>query len=247
MKWKPYQKYKKSGVGWIIEIPEHWSEEKLKFIAKVNPSNVDKDTAEGERPVCLCNYTDVYNNEFINSEMNLMCATASPSEIEKFKLKPGDVLVTKDSEEWSDIAVPAYVVSSRLIDTLCGYHLAQVRPLNSNILGEYLFRAFSARGINDQFRVEASGITRYGLGKYSLDSGIFPVPSLEEQLQIVNVIKKQTTLIDNLIAKKQRQIELLQEKRSTLISHVVTKGLNPNVKMKDSGVEWLGKYRNIGE
>jgi type I restriction enzyme, S subunit len=240
MKWKAYPEYRESGIQWLEQIPEHWAEEKLKFIAKVTPSNVDKDSNEEEQPVSLCNYTDVYHNEFINSEMKLMRATASLAEIEKFQLKPGDVLVTKDSEEWSDIAVPAYIVSSAN-DTLCGYHLAQIRPLRSNISGEYLFRAFSARGINDQFRVEANGITRYGLGKYSLDSGIFPVPPLEEQLQIVEVIKKQTNIIDNLIAKKQRQIELLQKKCSALISHVVTKGLDPNVKMKDSGVEWLGE------
>ncbi len=246
MKWKPYKKYKNSGVSWVGIIPEHWSEQKLKFIAKVNPSNVDKDTNEGEQSVCLCNYNDVYNNEYIHSEMNLMRATASPAEIAKFQLKPGDVLVTKDSEEWSDIAVPAYVVSS-MNDTLCGYHLAQVRPLNSNILGEYLFRAFSARGINDQFRVEASGITRYGLGKYSLDSGLFPVPPLNEQHSIVKLLNRQTMLIDNLIVKKQQQIELLQEKRSALISHAVTKGLNPDVKMKDSRVEWLGEIPECWE
>ncbi len=68
-----------------------------------------------------------------------------------------------------------------------------------------------------------------------------PIPSLDEQHAIATFLDRETTHIDTLISKKQRQIELLQEKRAALISHVVTKGLNPNAKMKDSGIEWLGE------
>ena len=68
-----------------------------------------------------------------------------------------------------------------------------------------------------------------------------PVPSLDEQHAIAAFLDRETERIDTLIAKKERQIEILQEKRAALISHAVTKGLNPNVKMKDSGIEWLGK------
>jgi hypothetical protein len=70
-------------------------------------------------PVRLCNYTDIYNNEFITDDMTLMEATATPSEIRRFTLYPGDVVITKDSESWDDIAVPA-CISERLNNVICG-------------------------------------------------------------------------------------------------------------------------------
>jgi type I restriction enzyme S subunit len=222
------------------EIPGHWEVHRLKHIASIFYSNVDKNSSEGEQPVRLCNYIDVYNNEYIFSELDLMEATASSAEIAKFELKKGDVLITKDSEDWRDIAVSAYVVSD-MDNVLCGYHLAQITPDVGILEGKYLFRAFSARGLNDQFRIAATGITRYGLGKYWLDNSFFPVPPVDEQRAISTFLDRETKRIDTLITKKERQIELLQEKRAALISHVVTKGLNPNVKMKDSGIEWLGE------
>lgn len=239
-RFKPYPAYKESSVALLGAIPDGWELRKLKHIASVNFSSVDKHTVEDEQPVLLCNYTDVYYNDYITSDKDYMKATATPSEIERFSLKRGDVLVTKDSEEWSDIAVSAYVTSD-LDGVLCGYHLAHIRPDGGMLNGEYLFRAFSARGINDQFRIEATGITRYGLGKYGLDNAFFPVPSFETQRAIAAFLDRETTRIDQLIAKKERQIELLQEKRLAIISHAMTKGLNLKAKMKDSGIEWLGE------
>lgn len=213
---------------------------KLKHIASVQFSNVDKHTKEDEKPVFLCNYVDVYYNEFITNELELMSASATLSEIGKFELKADDVIITKDSEGWDDIAIPAYVPHS-MEGVLCGYHLAQIRPLPDSLDGKFLFRAFNAATVNDQFKIAANGITRYGLGKYSLDNGLFPAPPLEEQRDIAEFLDRETGRVDKLIEKKERQIELLKEKRAALISHAVTKGLNPNAKMKPSGIEWLGE------
>jgi type I restriction enzyme S subunit len=240
MKRSAYSEYRPSAMMWLKEIPTQWTLRKLKHVASVNFSSVDKHTFEGEEPVRLCNYVDVYYNDYITPDLSFMEATASNSEIRRFTLKRGDVLVTKDSEEWNDIAVSSYVVND-LPGVLCGYHLAHIRSNSECMDGKYLSRAFSALGINDQFRVEATGITRYGLGKYGLDNAFFPVPPLETQHAIAAFLDRETERIDTLIAKKERQIELLQEKRAALISHVVTKGLNPNAKMKDSGIEWLGE------
>jgi type I restriction enzyme S subunit len=240
MKWKPYPAYKNSEIPWVLRVPQHWETRKLKQIASIIFSNVDKISVDGEQPIHLCNYIDVYKNDHIHPELDFMKASASPAEIIKFNLQKGDVLVTKDSEDWRDIAVPAYVVSD-MDDVICGYHLARVRPDTAVAKGKYLFRAFSARGINDQFRVAATGITRYGLGKYWIDNSLFPLPPIEEQLAIADSLDRETKRIDSLIAKKERQIELLQEKRAALITHAVTKGLNPDAKLKDSGIEWLGE------
>src|SRR5207249_4046596 len=100
--------------------------------------------------------------DFIRPDLAFMEATASADEIKKFHLKTGDVLLTKDSEEWTDIAIPAYM-SFEEPDLICGYHLAQVRPYKDLIQGKYLFWFLSANCVNYQFRVEASGVTRYGL------------------------------------------------------------------------------------
>jgi len=235
-RYKPYPKYKESGVEWLGEVPEHWDVMKLKFIAHTQPSNIDKKSKENEANVLLCNYTDVYKNDYITNNMEFMKATATYEQIKKFKLDVGDVIITKDSEGPEDIAIAAYVQETQP-NLVCGYHLTQIKPRNCN--GAYLFRAFNSNGIHDQFKVAANGITRYGLSVYSIDNAYFPLPPKREQTAIANFLDRETAKIDTLIDKQRRLIELLGEKRQALISHAVTKGLDPNVKMKDSGVAWL--------
>ncbi|MFO0806150.1 MAG: hypothetical protein U0791_23860 [Gemmataceae bacterium] len=228
------------GAGLPVKIPSHWSAQKLKFIAAVQLSNVDKKSVEGEAAVRLCNYVDVYKNDHITPDMAFMDATASDRQIRDFTLRADDVLITKDSEAWNDIAVPA-LVTSDLDGVLCGYHLAHIRPKPEVMTGGYLFRAIAAEGIADQFRVAANGITRFGIGKDEITGALFPVPPLEEQHAIADFLDRKTTQIDGVIAKKQQMIDLLHKKRQALISEAVTKGLDPDVPTKDSGIEWLGR------
>jgi type I restriction enzyme, S subunit len=238
-RFKTYLTYKASGFEWLGEIPAHWEVRRLKTIAAIQLSNVDKKSVEGEDAVRLCNYTDVYYNERITSDLDFMSATATLEQIRRFALRAGDVLITKDSESWTDIAVPA-VVAEDLPDVLCGYHLAHIRPFKGSD-GAYLSRVFAAAGPRDQFYVAANGITRFGLGGDAIGSAVFPLPPESEQRAIAAFLDRETARIDALVAKKERLIELLQEKRTALITHAVTKGLDPNVPMKDSGVEWLGE------
>jgi len=97
--------YKKTKLGWI---PQEWEVVKLIDIANIFVSNVDKNCFENELPVKLCNYTDVYKNDYITSKLEFMKATATEAEIKKFNLVKGDVIVTKDSEDCNDIAVPTF-------------------------------------------------------------------------------------------------------------------------------------------
>lgn len=212
---------KDSGIEWVGEVPAHWGVQKLKHIAKVNLSNVDKKTNESESPVKLCNYLDVYYNDYITSDLNFMDATATPSQINKFILRKEDVLITKDSESWDDIAVSAYVPSD-LDGVICGYHLAHIQPNTAQIKGEYLFQSFIAQGVNNQFKVAANGITRYGIGKYSIDNSLFLVPPLGEQRSIAAFLRSEIDKIDTLTAKICENIEKLREYRTALISATVT-------------------------
>ena len=202
------------------EIPAHWEVKRLKSFANVQLSNVDKKSEEGQAQVLLCNYVDVYYNERIGSGIDFMSATATEDEVHRFALRKGDVLITKDSESWTDIAVPA-VVAQDLPDVLCGYHLAHIRP-HSICDGGYLSRAFSAAGMRDQFQVSANGITRYGLSGDDIRSGEFPFPPLSEQQTITEFLDRETAKIDELAAKIREAIDRLKELRTALISAAVT-------------------------
>lgn len=237
---KPYPACKDSGVEWLGKVPDGWKVQKLKHIAKVNLSNVDKKTNEGEDIVKLCNYVDVYYNDYITPDLDFMQATASPEQIDKFALREGDVIITKDSESWEDIAVPAYVPAD-LKGVICGYHLAHMRPNYLDINGEFLFWSLCAPQLNHQFRVEAHGITRFGLGKYCIDNSLILVPPINEQESIARFLDNRTRKIDTLIKNKQKIVELLKEERTAIINQAVIKGLNLDVPMKESGIEWLGE------
>ena len=250
MKYSAYQKYKPSGVEWLGHVPEHWEVKRLKASASYWVSNVDKVPSDDELPVQLCNYTDVYYHDHIHPDMGLMETTATAEEIRRFGLRVDDVLITKDSEEWSDIAVPALVVETAP-DLVCGYHLAIVRPDAQKVLGPFLLRAFQSCAINRQFQVAASGVTRYGLPKSAIGEAWLPLPPPEDQRAIADFLDAETAKLDTLVAKKRELIEKLKEKRTALISRTVTRGLppeaaraarlNPNPKLKPSGIKWLGE------
>jgi len=233
-----YPAYKDSGVEWLGEVPEHWEVWRLKHTCNVFPSNVDKKSYEDELPARLCNYTDVYYNDVITADLDFMSATASPQQFARFELRAGDTIATKDSETAEDIAISAYVPKD-LPGVVCGYHLAMVRPV-SGAYGGFIKRLFDSVYARSCFAVLANGLTRVGLGQYELKNVEMPFPPMAEQFQLAEFLDRETAKIDALIEEQRKLIELLKEKRQAVISHAVTKGLDPDVPMKDSGVEWIG-------
>ena len=103
MSFPRYIEYKDSGVEWLGEMPRHWNVRRLKHVCQVFPSNVDKKSYDGESPVKLCNYTDVYYNDKIVGGADFMAATATEEQIARFTLQAGDTIITKDSETANDI------------------------------------------------------------------------------------------------------------------------------------------------
>jgi type I restriction enzyme S subunit len=197
-----------------------WEKSKLKFIAKIIFSNVDKHTLENEVEVELCNYTDVYKNEFIDNTLSYMKASASMAEINRFKLEVGDVLVTKDSETANDIACPALVVEVKE-NLICGYHLAQIKP-KKKLLGEFLFRIFQSKYFNQHFEINANGVTRVGLSISAFTDFVIPLPTIEEQTNIVKTIKQEYSIIEATIERIEKEIEKVKELKQSLIAEVVT-------------------------
>ncbi len=216
----PNVRLKPSGIEWIGDIPEHWEVLRLRNVVQLLVSNVDKHTKENEIPVRLCNYVDVYKNERITDHLAFMSASASWGEMQRFRLQAGDVVITKDSEMWNDIGVPA-LVEYQAPDLLCGYHLAILRPCNA-LLGTFLFRALQSPLITVQFHLSANGITRYGLAHQAIKDVYVPIPSRAEQSSIIRFLDDATAHIDTTIDRAHHEISLLHEYRTTLISDVVT-------------------------
>jgi type I restriction enzyme, S subunit len=168
------------------DSPNDWGLAPLGDVTEVLLSNVNKKNSEDETPVRLCNYMDVYSNYEITPDLDLMTASATPAQIEKFKLQVGDVMITKDSEDPADIAVPAVVTRAFQDVVVCGYHLALLRP--TGVDGNYLAWALRSRNVNDQFVRRANGTTRFGLTSHVIRAALIPLPPLGEQKKIAAVL-----------------------------------------------------------
>lgn len=225
---------------WVDVLPDGWEAKPLRTTADYVVSNVDKVPAENEIPVRLCNYSDVYNNEFITLSLDFMQATASKDEIAKFGLVVDDVVITKDSESWDDIGVPA-LVRETANDLVCGYHLALLRPFKQKMDGAFLFRCLQAKPVRVQLELASNGVTRFGIPKAEIGAMTVPVPPLPRQRAIADYLDRETAQLDALVAAKERVLGLLAEKRRALITQAVTRGLDPRAPLRDSGIPWLGK------
>lgn len=167
--------------------PAHWRPRRLGQVAKILFSSVDKKVATAETPVSLCNYTDVYRNRRITRDIAFTQGSATPREVATFHLREGDVLITKDSEDPRDIAVPALVMET-MPDVLCGYHLAVVRPDPSVLDGGFLAELLQHQPTRNYFARLANGATRFGLSASSLTKAPLLLPPVDEQRQIASAL-----------------------------------------------------------
>jgi type I restriction enzyme S subunit len=210
----------------------------LKHLADVRFSSVDKKSVDGQVPVRLCNYTDVYYNDRIVADMPFMEATATPDQVVRFSLRAGDVLLTKDSETVDDIGVSA-LVAQDLPDVLCGYHLAIARPRSDVVDGRFLRWALAASSARGQLEVAATGVTRFGLRQDAVAGMLVPTPSLAAQRAIADYLDAESARIDALLAARRRQVDLIGERVKTAIWHGATKGVR-RTERAPSGLDWVG-------
>ncbi|GAA2079228.1 hypothetical protein IDH50_01905 [Aeromicrobium tamlense] len=197
--------------AWFRGLPHGWQSTRLDRVARSWPSNVDKHSVEGQPAVRLCNYTDVYKNSAITSELEFMRATATEEQVDRFRLCRGDTLITKDSETADDIGIPAFV-ETEANDLVCGYHLAMVRPTR-RIDPKYLYWALSSEPTMRQWSLLATGVTRVGIKSGDLARVEVAVPTaLSVQRAIADYLDRETSQIDNLIHAQQCLIDLLRER-----------------------------------
>jgi type I restriction enzyme S subunit len=184
---------------WVNHLPRDWKLCRLDAVADIVFSNVDKHTFEDEVPVRPCNYVDVYRNELITSSIEFMEASAEPREINKFQIRRGDILATKDSEEADDIAIPS-LVAEDLPGVICGYHLALIRPRSKKITAEFIAWLHRSKQFRAQYEAKAVGVTRFGLSQYAFRTALVPIPPIDEQTRINRFLERSCAAIDAVAA-----------------------------------------------
>ena len=202
------------------QMPRGWRLVRLGDVAEVAFSGVDKRTIEGEFPVKLCNYTDVFYNRHIQASMDFMPATATQSELKRWALKQGDVLFTKDSETADEIGIPAFVADD-LTNVLCGYHLGLARPSQAMVNGSFLARTLASRASAQEFGRIANGITRFGLTLDATRNLAILLPPLPEQMAIAAVLDS----IDDAIEGTEAVIAATEQLRDSLLHQLLTRGV----------------------
>jgi len=212
---------KDSGFDSLGNIPKHWVKGKIKNRFFLKPSNVDKKSYDDEIPVKLCNYVDVYYNDFITNDLAFMSATATAYEIKKFSLNIDDVLITKDSEDPLDIGVPALVKEIKP-NLVCGYHLTMLRKRPCHVSGSFLFWALKDEAIASQLYREATGVTRWAISSRNIKNVAIAYPKLNEQKAIADYLDKACTNIDKTKETITKQIKILTQYRLSLIHECVT-------------------------
>jgi type I restriction enzyme S subunit len=220
---KTYNSYKPSGVEWIGNIPENWRRSKYKYnISILSGFPFKSELFDNISGFPIMRIRDISSGKietFYTGEYQ-----------EEYIVKKGDLVIGMDGE----FNIRLWDNSDILLNQRC-CKINQTK----NIIQKYIYYTlpFDLKIIND--------LTYYTTVKHlsvnDLRNIFCIIPPLHEQEQIVNYLDQKTSIIDKLVSIKERKIELLKEQRSSLINQIITKGLNPNVKMKDSGVEWIGE------
>lgn len=230
-----YDSYKDSGVEWIGEIPSHWRKSKFKFVSDLYTGNSLNDSQklkyESDNPNDIP-YVSSKDIDVDYQTVNYNNGLRIPKEENPLKISPkGSFLMVIEGGS-SGRKMVFLEQDVCFVNKLCSFSSVE------NTKFQYYF--IQSSNYQDKFRLSLSGLIG-GVSISNLKDFELTLPPLFEQQQIVSFLDSKTSLIDSLIEKTQRKIELLKEKRTSLINEVVTKGLNPNVEKKDSGVEWIGE------
>ena len=226
MDFKEYPSYKNSGVEWLGDVPEHWN---LKRFGYLFDENKKKNIGLQETNVLSLSYGNIKEKN-IDDNKGLL-----PESFETYQIiEPNDIVFRFTDLQNDKRSLRSAIAKYHGIITSA--YIAVKTKQNADFYN-YLFRAYDLQKV---FYSMGEGM-RQSLKMDELNKMPVVLPSKDEQKRIVSFLDTETARIDNLIAKQEKLIELLEEQRKSIISHAVTKGLDPNAPMKDSGVEWLGE------
>ncbi|MGN7472395.1 restriction endonuclease subunit S [Brevibacillus sp. SAFN-007a] len=235
VQYKRYEQYEDSGVEWIGEVPKGWGTGGLtKYVSSIvdyrgkTPEKVDEGVfLVTAKNIKMGKIDYSLSQEYVRSDEYEIIMRRGIPDI-------GDVVFTTEAPlgevaniDRTDIALAQRIIKFRGID---------------NVLNNYYLKYWMlSKGFQDNLQTFATGSTATGIKASKLSKLLVLLPTYNEQTQIANFLDLKTAEIDSLIADKEKLIALLEEQRQAIITEVVTKGLNPDVKMKDSGVEWIGE------
>lgn len=232
MKLVSYSEYRDSGVPWLGRIPAHWEVRKLKFSSKMiaggaTPASGESELWDGD--IVWVTPQDVSKNERLNSSSRNL-TSAGVASCSAVLVPPGSIVVTSRA--------PVGNVAFAEVELCTNQGCKAFVPDERYLLNEYSLILLKA--MQPVFQKAANGTTFLEISTWAFENIKTPLPPLEEQTQIARFLDSKTAQIDKFIRNKQRLIQLLKEQKQNVINQAVTRGLDPNVKLKPSGVEWLG-------
>jgi len=237
-RWERYPAYRDSGVEWIGEVPVGWEKQRIKHTTyvkgRIGWKGLRSDEFIEEGPFL------VTGTDFIDGQINwTTCYHVAEERYDEdpyIQLRDDDLLITKDG------SIGKTAIVSNLPDKAClNSGIFLTRTKSNNYITKFMYWLLNSQVFTSFIDYKKAGSMISHLYQNVFEEFAFPTPPLPEQHAIAAFLDEQTACIDALIGKKGRQIELLKENRAAIISHAVTKGLDPDAEMKDSGVEWLGE------
>ena len=237
MSFPRYEKYKDSGVEWLRAVPGHWSVTRLKFLAsRISSGKTPLGGSETyvESGVLFLRSQNVYDDGLRLNDV--VCISEEVDDgMASSRIRAGDILLNiTGASIGRTCIVPSPFAKANVNQHVCAIRMADPR------FAEFVAYLLKSGKIKQQIDFSQDGAAREGLNFQQIGSFDVPLPPVQEMESICHFLTVETAKIDALVAEQQRLIELLKEKRQAVISRAVTKGLDPNVPMKDSGVEWLG-------
>ncbi|EKO3778248.1 restriction endonuclease subunit S [Vibrio metschnikovii] len=234
--YRAYPAYKDSGIEWIGQVPEHWTIAPVKYHYDARLGKMIQPAAVSDRDIEVPYHRaqTVQWERIVESDIKEMWA--SPRDIEQFSVSEGDLLIC----EGGDVCRAAIVKQPPEKNMIFQNSIHRIRSKGEYGVG-WVMRLMQHLRSSEWIDVLCNKNTIVHFTSDKLGSLECPLPPPDEQASIAAALDRETARIDALIEKKTRFIELMKEKRQALITHAVTKGLDPNVKMKDSGIEWIGQ------
>jgi len=239
-RFKPYAAYKDSGVDWLGEIPAHWAVKRLRTTVGSCQNGVWGEEPDGVHDIACVRVADFDRVAFRVDVSELTIRSIEPGVAAARRLRRADLLLEKSGGGESQ-PVGTVVIYDHELPAVCSNFVARVQISTGNNARflTYLHACLYALRLNTRHIKQSTGIQNLDSSSYLGEPvGLAPEP---EQQAIAAFLDRETGRIDALVAKNQRLIGLLQERREALITRAVTKGLDPSVPLKDSGVDWLGQ------
>ena len=226
---KQYDSYKESGVEWIGKVPSHWEIMPLKFTGTFGNGLTYSPKDVVDNGILVLRSSNIQNSS-LSFEDNVYVSNVS----KVLLVQKGDVIICSRNGSAALVGKSAFI--DKDINATFGAFMMRYIPKINKKYGFYLFQTAIGRYKGYFATTTINQLTKSTIGEMKV-----PLANTEEQTAIVDFLDNKCSEIDKVISAQQKRIALLQELKQCVITHVVTKGLNPNVEMKDSGVEWIGK------